>query len=459
MPSLLPLAAQTIYAEIIDLCAMADFDAAFPPNGSFIATTVKGRRYWYYQSGAKDASGRQSKKYVGPDNEHNAQLVARHGAAKSSYRQRRSIVAALKRFGLPGPADEAGKILRGLADHGVFRLRACVIGTVAYQTYCGLLGVKLPTAALQTGDLDLAQSRAISVAIAKDEKTLAILDILQNIDPTFRAAPDLSAPNVAANYINGANYRVEILTDNRGPESDRPALLPALRTHAQPLCFLDYLLLDAIPAAVLWDGGVLVNVPKAERYAVHKLIVAQRRTATAAKRPKDLLQASALFDALAERRPTDLAAAWTEAYDRGPKWRRPLQAALPQLDSTGRDRLLYAIGQTRSFVAGLDIEFRDPRPRYDFSRDVVAFVGGIANQQKECVISREALDDWFDAEGKGQESYLRAFCQHRTEIQAMARELYLNEKVPSDGAVLIKTTDVQQLRARMKSRARHKLRT
>jgi hypothetical protein len=455
MPSLLPLAAQTTYAELIDLCAVADFDAAFPPNGSFVATTVKGRRYWYYQSGAKDASGHQFKKYVGPDNEHNAELVARHGATKSSYRQRRSVVAALKRFGLPAPADETGKILRGLADQGIFRLRTCVIGTVAYQTYSGLLGVKLPRAALQTGDLDLAQSRAISVAIAKDEKTPAILDILQNIDPTFRAVPHLSAPNVAANYINGADYRVEILTDNRGPESDRPALLPALRTHAQPLRFLDYLLLDAIPAAVLWDGGVLVNVPKPERYAVHKLIVAERRTATAAKRPKDLLQASALFDALAERRPTDLAAAWTEAYDRGPKWRKPLQDALSQLDSTGRDRLLYAIGQTRSFVAALDIEFRDPRPRYDFSRDVVVFAGVVAGQQKDCAISREALDDWFDAEGKGQESCLQAFRRHRAEVQAMTRELYLNEKVPSDGAVLIKTADVPHLRAKIKSRARH----
>jgi len=278
--------------------------------------------------------------------------------------------------------------------------------------------------------------------------------ILKNIDPTFRAVPHLSAPNVAANYINGADYRVEILTDNRGAESDRLALLPALRTHAQPLRFLDYLLLDAIPAAVLWDGGVLVNVPKPERYAVHKLIVAQRRTATAAKRPKDLLQASALFDALAERRPTDLAAAWAEAYDRGPKWRRPLKDALPQLDSIGRDRLLYAIGQTRSFAAAPDIEFRDPRPRYDFSRDVVIFAGVIADQQKDCAISREALDNWFDAEGKGQEGYLQAFRQHRGEVQAMARELYLDEKVPLDGAVLIKTVDVPRLRAKIKSGAR-----
>jgi hypothetical protein len=121
MPSLLPLAAQTIYAELVDLCALDEFDAAFPPNGSFVPVTVKGRRYWYYQYGATDATGHQPRKYVGPDNETTAKLVVRHGAIKSSYRQRRSHIAALRRYGLLSPPDETGKILRGLAAAGVFR--------------------------------------------------------------------------------------------------------------------------------------------------------------------------------------------------------------------------------------------------------------------------------------------------------------------------------------------------
>jgi hypothetical protein len=307
---------------------------------------------------------------------------------------------------------------------------------------------------MQTGDLDLAQSRAVSVALAKDEQTFPILEILQSIDATFRAVPDIHGPNIAANYVNGANYRVEILTDNRGPDSDKPVPLPALRTHARPFRFLDYLLYDAVPAAALWDAGILVNVPQPQRYAVHKLIVSQRRHATAAKRPKDLLQASALFDALAERRAGDLASAWAEAYERGPNWRKPLCEALASLDSTGRDRLIFAIGKTRRIVPKLDIEFRDPRPRYDFSRDAIIFAGLVQAEQKDCSISREALADWFDAEGSGHESSVRAFRDHRGEIQAIARELYLNEPVPADGAVLIKTTDVPRLRTRVKSRAR-----
>jgi hypothetical protein len=77
--------------------------------------------------------------------------VARHGAAKSSCRRRRSVVAALKRFGLPAPADKTGKILRNLADQGFFRLCIRVVGSMAYQTYGGLSGVEFPRAIPQTG--------------------------------------------------------------------------------------------------------------------------------------------------------------------------------------------------------------------------------------------------------------------------------------------------------------------
>jgi hypothetical protein len=452
----LPLAAQTIYAELVDLCALDEFDAAFPPNGSFVPVTVKGRRYWYYQYGATDATGRQPRKYVGPDNETTAKLVARHGAIKSSYRQRRSHIAALRRYGMLSPPDETGKILRGLAAAGVFRLRASVIGTVAYQTYGGILGVRLPSPTMQTADLDLAQSRAISVAIAEDEQTPTFLDILQKIEPSFRAVPNLHSPNTAATYVNSRDYRVELLTDNRGPDSERPTPLPALRTHAKPLRFLDYLLADAIRAVVLWDGGVLVNVPQPERYAVHKLIVAERRTANAAKRAKDLYQASSLFDALAEHRAHDLAAAWNEAYGRGPQWRKHLRDALSHLDSLGRDRLLYATGQTRSIVSGLNISFGDAPPRYDFSRDVVQVPGLAGSQPKDYAVSREALDDWFGSEGQGADARIQAFRHHRAEIEALAREVYTNEPVPADGAILIKTADIPRLRARIKSTMRRR---
>lgn len=174
------------------------------------------------------------------------------------------------------------------------------------------------------------------------------------------------------------------------------------------------------------------------------------------KRSKDLDQASALFDALAERRSSDLAASWSGAYERGPRWRKPLKDALVDLDPTGRDRLLFALGATRRIVPNLDIEFRDAPPRYDFSREVVLFSGRTCRGEEDCAISRAAPDDWYDADAKGQDGRLDAFRKHRAEIEAMARDIYLNEPVPADGSVLIRTLDVPRLRARLKSRARRR---
>ncbi len=140
--------------------------------------------------------------------------------------------------------------------------------------------------------------------------------------------------------------------------------------------------------------------------------------ANAAKRAKDLYQGSALFDALAEHRAHDLAAAWNEAYGRGPQWRKHLRDALSHLDPLGRDRLLYATGQTRSIVSGLDIEFHDAPPRYDFLRDLVLVPGLAGRQPKDYSVSREALDDWFGSEGEGPGHVYRHFA---TIVQRLRR--------------------------------------
>jgi hypothetical protein len=98
-----------------------------------------------------------------------------------------------------------------------------------------------------------------------------------------------------------------VLVSNHGSLLDEPQTLPAIGTMAIPLRFLDFLIYDAIPAAMLHDGGVLVNVPRPERYALHKLIVSRRRREGAAKIDKDVAQAEILLGILAERRKADLA--------------------------------------------------------------------------------------------------------------------------------------------------------
>jgi hypothetical protein len=151
------------------------------------------------------------------------------------------MVNALRRSGLPSPDDRTGELLGALARAGVFRLRACPIGTVAFQCYAGLLGVRLPGAAIRTGDLDSAQFHSVSVAIAEDERAPPLLDVLRGVGPSFQEIPYASDGRLTAAYAGEGGYRVEVLVSNHGSLLDEPQTLPAIGTMAIPLRFLDFL--------------------------------------------------------------------------------------------------------------------------------------------------------------------------------------------------------------------------
>ena len=81
---------------------------------------------------------------------------------------------------------------------------------------------------------------------------------------------------------------------------------------------------------------MLIQVPRPERFAIHKLIVADRRRGgpDALKARKDRAQAAFLVEALAEERPHDLAEAYQAALESGPAWRARIAASLARLPET-----------------------------------------------------------------------------------------------------------------------------
>lgn len=50
----------------------------------------------------------------------------------------------LRSGGMSAPDSFAGEVTKVLADAGLFRLRALLVGSVAFSCYSGLLGVRLP---------------------------------------------------------------------------------------------------------------------------------------------------------------------------------------------------------------------------------------------------------------------------------------------------------------------------
>jgi hypothetical protein len=164
-----------------------------------------------------------------------------------------------------------------------------------------------------------------------------------------------------------------------------------------------------------------------------------------AKRDKDLQQAEALLEALAEKRSHDLKLAWQEAYERGPTWRQLLAEGLSQIRASVREFTLKAVDARRSIIPGLDLNFNNPPARYDFSRDIVLFAGDGLGGPVECAVSRETLDDHFGADGLGQEGRVECFLKNRSKIERMARTKYLSWPIEEPNAVLIRSVDAQKL--------------
>ena len=438
------LLVQTTYAELLDRCSTADFGLAFPQKGSFVSKLIKNKRYWYFQERASEGKGQ---KYVGPETPELLEKIRRHAEIREDEAERRSLISTLTRsFGSPRPSPQAGAVIAALAAAGVFRLRGVLIGTTAFQTYPPMLGVSLPGASLRTEDIDIAQFRSVSLAVG--DRTPPMLDVLRRVDRSFSPIPHQVDGRKVTRYQTARHFRVDFLTPNEGPDTSQPQRLPALRTDAEPLRFLDFLIRDAEPAVVLYGTGVPVLVPQPERFALHKLIVSRRRSAGNPKRDKDLRQAETLLAVLVQKRPFELAQIWREAHGRGRTWRQLLLEGLAVAAIRPRDLLLRTVEQTRSILPGVNLVFSNPPARYESDRDVVVFeahdtLGG----RVQCAISREALEDHFDADDLEPKNRVRKFLDHRSEIEALARSKYLSAPVEEPGSVLIRTEDVPLSRA------------
>ena len=335
------LATQTLFAELLQRSLDAEFDAEYRENGSFIKKRSKDREYWHYQW--RDGDNIRNK-YVGPVSDAAiTDRVTRFANLKASFKRRQTLVRALIASGLPTPDPLSGKIVEAFWKAGFFRLRGVLVGTLAFQTYAGVLGVELGRRPLITQDADFAQFWGVSQNIS--ESIDPPLTILRGVDETFRQVPHISDPFVSTRYRNGRDYLVDFLTPNRGSE-DHQGKVVRMRaldgSGAEPLRHLDFLIYEPERSVLLHGGGLPVTVPRAERYAVHKLIVAVDRV-NQAKSVKDIEQAAILIDALAARRPTELAEAWETAWETGKQWRRKLVSGRARLPDEVQETLKSAI--------------------------------------------------------------------------------------------------------------------
>jgi len=293
---------------------------------------------------AATRGGKRQEQYVRPVADKSvSDRVRRFQDIKSNFKARQEMVRALSAAGLPTPDAISGAIIEAMWKAGFFRLRGVLVGTLAFQGYAGPLGIRLGGRPLMTQDADFAQFWGISENIG--ESMPPPLTVLRGVDETFRQVATLDDPFVSTQYRNKAGYRVDFLTPNRGSDEHqgKAAKMTALvNTGAVPLRHLDFLIHEPERSVLLYGGDVPITIPRAERYAVHKLIVAVERR-DQVKSAKDVLQAQTLIEALAFKRPHELAAAWQTAWETGDRWRQKLEAGRARLPAQIRDTLTAVI--------------------------------------------------------------------------------------------------------------------
>jgi hypothetical protein len=243
---------------------------------------------------------------------------------------RRKLVSLLRGAGLAAPHRTIGATLDAVAYAGLFDAGTVLVGTAAYMMSGPLVGHFLPEPTLMTGDLDLATADLALTA----EPPEAFETILKRGDPTFQSVMQLDPRKPPSRFSTADGFLVDLITPMRSKADINPVPMNGLGAGAAPLQHIDWLISEPVRTVALWGAGVPINVPQPARFAVHKLILAQKRHAgMRVKRQKDLAQADALIEALLVNDPYALEDAMDEARAKGRKgWAVPIERSLIEID-------------------------------------------------------------------------------------------------------------------------------
>lgn len=325
----LPASAGALYDELLDRLLAGAGPVA--PRGTIVYKTVRGNRYAYLQL---SALGKRKQVYLGPESETLTELLEklaeRWREAEETGRSTARLVSMLQQAGALGPTGGSAKLLETLADHGAFRAGGVLIGSHAFVAHGAMLGVRW-SRAFRTDDLDIASDPRVALAVGERAD---LRDVVEHAIPPLTGIPGFDSKSPSTSFTSrGSELRLDMLTPLVGKPTDEPVELGALGVHAQPLRFLDYLIEQTAPVALLFGKGLLVHVPLPARFALHKLLVAaERRPHEANRAKKDRAQASALLTLLASDRPGDLELAWEDLAERGRGWTKRIRAQRKLLD-------------------------------------------------------------------------------------------------------------------------------
>ena len=155
----LPLETQTLYAEMMgQLVAREAHRSMGHASGCFTTKDIKGSFYYYFQY--SDPGGVQRQVYIGRKSKELHRLVERYNAEREAFKvdedHIRRLCAQLRAGGALITDTASARVIKSLAESGVFHLEGVLLGTQAFTVLGNILGVHWKGSAIKTHDIDIA---------------------------------------------------------------------------------------------------------------------------------------------------------------------------------------------------------------------------------------------------------------------------------------------------------------
>jgi hypothetical protein len=292
-------ALQVVFSEV-ERYALSQ-EQVFAGTPGSLTRRAKSNGSVFYSRQYYDGSGKKREVYVaGPE----GSLAADEKALALDHRIREAAraIASIRLLGRSGYTIADAKAQATLAvvhNLDFFAAGGILVGSHAFGALLNKLGVR--AAPYATEDIDIARRESLALP----RLARPFIDALKESGTEFVAVPGLpsSKPGTSYKEKGRSRFHVNLLVPSRN--NTFPVVpIPELKVHAQALPYLSYLLGDTdMTALIAREGIVAIRVPTAERFALHKLLVSQLRTARDAKADRDLSQAAILLAVLADRHP------------------------------------------------------------------------------------------------------------------------------------------------------------
>ena len=276
-------------------------------NYTLVWKRLRGKQYLF-----KKIDARGNGRIVGPRNRETqaAQEAFRHRRAElrgrdAGLRTRLAEQARLaKALGLGRVPRVTAAVLRVLNRSGLLGRNVIVVGTNALYAYEAAAGVRLDSAVMETADIDILWEAGARLTLAADIAGAGLIGVLRQANRSF-------APARARGFraINRDGFMVDLLKalpKNLIADDSRRAIGDDNDLFAAETRNLAWLLsARKFRQTALGTDGFPVPfvVPDPRLFALHKLWLSAQPEREPVKKGRDLAQAEAVLQLLAERLP------------------------------------------------------------------------------------------------------------------------------------------------------------